>query len=169
VSAAGKKIPVLVSPVGEMAGAAAVPVPLVIFVMDVRVGMVAVVLFSVATVPVVELRFVIVPVVIVAAVDVVVPNVPVSIVPVVILAVGRVWAKFATVMRLSVFESEASPKRRVSLVAVTVSAVRSWISPEVGVALFTSAPSLAAVTSLATPSTKVVPAVNEAIVLSPIR
>jgi hypothetical protein len=130
VSAAGKKMPVLVSPVGEIAGAAAVPVPLVILVMDVRVGItpvviVPVVLLSVATVPVVELRFVIVPVVIVAAVDVVVPNVPVSIVPVVTLAVGKVWAKLATVMRFRLFESEASPIKSVSLVAVIVSAVRS--------------------------------------------
>jgi len=59
-------MPVLVSPVGTMAGAAAVPVPVVMRVVATRVG--------------------IVPVVIVAAVDVVVPNVPVSIVPVVIVA-----------------------------------------------------------------------------------
>ena len=40
MSAAGKKIPVLVSPVGTMAGAAAVPVPVVTSVVETRVGMV---------------------------------------------------------------------------------------------------------------------------------
>jgi hypothetical protein len=91
VSASGKKIPVLVSPVGEIAGAAAVPVPLVILVMDVRVGIVPVVIVAavdvvVPNVPVGITPVVIVPAVIVAAVDVVVPNVPVAIVPAVIVA-----------------------------------------------------------------------------------
>ena len=66
VSAAGKKRPVLVSPVGLMAGVEAEPVPDVIDVVETRVGMV--------------------PVVMVAAVEVVVPKVPVAIVPVVMLA-----------------------------------------------------------------------------------
>ena len=139
-------MPVLVSPVGEMAGAAAVPVPLVILVIDVRVGITPVVI-----VPVVLLRVVIVPLVIVAAVEVVVPNV----------AADR---KLATVIRFKLLLSEASPISRLSLTAMAVSAVRSWIKPEVGVAALTSAASLAAVTSLATPSVKVVPAENEAIV-----
>ena len=43
VPAAGKKMPVLVSPVGTMAGAAAVPVPVVTSVVATRVGMVPVV------------------------------------------------------------------------------------------------------------------------------
>jgi hypothetical protein len=147
-----------------MAGAAAVPVPLVILVMDVRVGIVPVVIVAAVEVVVPAVR-----VVIVAAVDVVVPNVPVSIVPVVTLAVGKVSAKLETVMRFSASVSDASPKRRVSLVAMIASCVRSLINPDVGVALSTSAESLAAVTSLATPSTKVVPRVSEAIVFSPIR
>ena len=170
VSAAGKKMPVLVSPVGTMAGEAAVPVPLVIRVVEVRVGMtpvvivpvvelsvvivpevkvaavpvvvpavkvgmVAVVIVPVVIVPVVivaavevvvpAVSVVMVPVVNVAAVPVVVPSVAVSIVPVVTLAVGRVWAKLATVMRFRLLESEASPIKSVSLVAVMVSAVRS--------------------------------------------
>ena len=74
--------------------------------------------FVEVVVPVVRVG--IVPVVIVAAVDVVVPNVPVSIVPVVTLAVGKVWAKLATVIRFRLFESEASPIKSVSFVAVTV-------------------------------------------------
>jgi hypothetical protein len=127
VLAVGKKMPVSVSPVGEMAGAAAVPVPLVILVMEVRVGMVAVVpfsvaivpvvLLSVATVPAVETRFVIVPVVLfrVAIVPAVVLIVPVS----------SAFITLATVIRFRLFESEASPTSNVSLVAITVSAVRS--------------------------------------------
>jgi len=56
VSAAGKKMPVLVSPVGTIAGAAAVPVPVVIRVVATRVGIVPVVLLNVAMVPVVLVR-----------------------------------------------------------------------------------------------------------------
>lgn len=73
LSAAGKNNPLFVSPVGTMAGAAAVPVPLVMRVVDTRVG--------------------IVPVVIVAAVEVVVPAVSVGIRPVVIVP----FVKFAAV------------------------------------------------------------------------
>ena len=155
-------------------------VPVVLF----RVEIVPVVLLSVAIVPVVLARLVIV-----AAVEVVVPNVavdevrfgitPVAIVPVVLLrvaivpvvlfkvvivAVGNVPVKLATVMRFKLLESEKSPNKSVSSAAMVVSAVRSWMRPEVGVAALTSAASLAAVTSLATPSVKVVPAENEAIV-----
>ena len=177
-----------------MAGEAAVPVPVVIKVVLVRVGItpvviVPVVLFRVGItpvviVPVVLFRVVIVPLVIVAAVEVVVPNVAVDevrvgitpvvivpvvllrvvIVPLVIVAVGNVPAKLATVIRFKLLLSEASPTSRVSLTSIVVSAVRSWIRPEVGVAALTSAASLTAVTSLATPSVKVVPAENEAIV-----
>ena len=94
VSAAGKNKPVLVSPVGMIAGAAAVPVPVVMRVVATRVGIVPVVLLSVAIVPVVLLRVAIVPLVIVAAVEVVVPAVrlgitPVVIVPVVIVALAE--------------------------------------------------------------------------------
>jgi hypothetical protein len=120
VSAAGKNTPVFESPVGDMAGEVAVPVPLVIKVVATRVGIVPVVIVAAVEVVVPAVR-----VVMVAAVDVVVPNVPVSIVPVVILAVGRVWAKLATVMRFRALESEASPISTVSLEAITVSAVRS--------------------------------------------
>ena len=113
-----------------MAGAAAVPAPLVIRVVATKVGIVPVVMVAAVevVVPAVSVGItpvVMVPVVMVAAVEVVVPNVPVSIVPVVILAVGRVWAKLATVMRFKALESEASPIKSVSLVAVMVSAVRS--------------------------------------------
>jgi hypothetical protein len=137
-------MPVLVSPVGEIAGAAAVPVPLVILVMDVRVGIVPVVLLSVATVPVVELRFVIVPVVllsvatvpvvelrfvivpvvIVAAVDVVVPNVPVAIVPVAI--VPAVIAALVAFMFVYVLKVSASSNNSFTVTDLGASpAVRS--------------------------------------------
>jgi hypothetical protein len=49
-------MPVLVSPVGTIAGAAAVPVPVVIRVVATRVGIVPVVLLNVAMVPVVLFR-----------------------------------------------------------------------------------------------------------------
>ena len=125
VSAAGKKTPVLVSPVGTMAGAAAVPVPLVMRVVATKVGIVPVVIVAAVEVVVPAVKVVMVPVVTLSAVDVVVPNVPVSIVPVVILAVGRVCAKLATVMRFRALESDESPIKSVSLAAVDVSAVRS--------------------------------------------
>lgn len=107
----------------------------------VRVGIVPVVLFSVVIVPAVVL----------------------------IVPVSSAFITLATVILFRLFESEASPIKNVSFVAITVSVVRSWINPEVGVALLTRTPSLAAVTSFATPSEKDVPAVNEAIVFSPIR
>ena len=164
VSAAGKNTPVLLSPVGTIAGEAAVPVPVVIKVVEVRVGItpvviVPVVLFNVAIVPVVLAKLVIVPLVIVAAVDVVVPNVAVDevrvgitpvvivpvvllrvvIVPLVIVAVGNVPAKLATVIRFKLLESEKSPNKSVSSAAMADSDVRSWMKPEVGVAASTSA------------------------------
>ena len=127
VSAAGKKMPVLVSPVGTMAGEDAVPAPLVIRVVATSVGIVPVVIVAAVDVVVPKVPVGIVPVVIVAAVDVVVPKVPVGIVPVVIVAAVDVVVPKVPVGIV--------PVVIVAAVEVVVPAVKFWIVPVVIVAL----------------------------------
>jgi hypothetical protein len=97
-------------------------------------------------------KLVIVPLVIVAAVEVVVPAVRVGIVPSVIFAVLEVRLAIVPVVLLNV-----------AMVPVVLLSDRL----DVGTASATRALSLAAVTSLVTPSENEVPAVKFAIVLSP--
>lgn len=157
----------------------------IVALLDAKVGIVPVVIVAAVDVvvpnvptpivPVVATRFVIVPLVLlnvavvplvtICAVEVVVPVVRLSTVPDVLTS--GAFRKLATVICFRLLESEASPISNVSFVAIMLSTVRSWIKPGVGVALVTSVPSLAAVTSFATPSEKVVPALNDAIVFSP--